>query len=138
MQTVAHSRQQNILLKFNPHLIQTAAPGVDHEHVGWSELKKNNISEEIAEKENIVPLMHNKVDVIDTANLSLEQLYDLLEHILAELQTLSAILTEPGCTTDRRAIVCSRIADLCSYIEQVRAHIGERNGSGSAHSQPKL
>jgi hypothetical protein len=77
VQTVVLSRLQNILLKMNPNLIQTAAAGVDHEHVGWSELKKNNITDMIAEKESTVPLMHNKVDVIDTGSLSLQQLWNL-------------------------------------------------------------
>ncbi|KAH7084932.1 hypothetical protein BKA63DRAFT_5772 [Paraphoma chrysanthemicola] len=138
VQTVALSRLQNILLKMNPNLIQTAAPGVDHEHVGWSELKKNNITDMIAEKESTVPLMHNKVDVIDTGNLSLQQLWNVTGHGSTEIQALAALLAEPGCSPDRMAMVCDRMTQLCSHFEFVRAHVGERVESIPRHSQPKL
>jgi|TARA_R110002003_G_scaffold52_21_gene4524 hypothetical protein len=139
--TAALSRQQNALLVVNPNLNHTAAPGVGHEHVGWSMLKKNNICWDIKDKLNITPLMSNKVDVIDTATLALEQQHDLLEHSLVELHKLLAISSgssklEPSCSPDQTANLLSRIANLASYIEQVRAHIGEKDGFLQA--RPKM
>ncbi|KAF2022465.1 hypothetical protein EK21DRAFT_119738 [Setomelanomma holmii] len=82
-------------LREDPNLPRTAAPDIGHKRGGWSELKSNNQSDIIETRLKIVPLKNNKLDVIDTATLSVKQQHKLIKGIQTELTRLMGMNSGP-------------------------------------------
>ena len=127
-QGVAISRQQNLVLAINKNLPHTAAPGKGHEHGGFTLLKSNNKSMDIKKRRNIEPLRYNKLEILNTVTLSLEQVHGRLTDVSSGHQ---ALLTEYGArvqfglSPDELAGLLRRLARLESQVTHTLAHVGE-------------